>query len=350
MARGKSFRSGCLGTLAVAALLVLGASFFAARKVELTITGENVHALRELDVVDEYIWEVRWSPDGRRVAFVRWEQPVEIRNGRTLRLERVIGEGKKIIHFAFSPDPDVVAFCENGTAVEIRNLRTRDSLRLEASNDQPAMAFSPDGQLLATGGYGDRARVWDVRDGRLRRSLGMGPQLGGLTPVFSPDGSLLAVANRNSDTRIFDISSGNLIRRLHRQSTHTPAFSPDGSLLAVPYVDGKIGLWRVADGKLLALEDAGEEIYRVAWSPDGALLVSAGREADLVFWDPEELSVVHRLRVAEWVISASFRADGRQLLVSGGTQSAGGHRSLRILGVPLLDWLVSKLGRRDGSG
>lgn len=339
----RRLRAGCIGVLAGVALTVVAAALFTAREVAIRIRPETVRALCQQQAVEEDVREVRWSPDGQRVAWVRWEAPVEIRDAGTHRLLGHIGENKKIIHFAFSPDPDVVAFCENTMDVEIHD-STGASIRLETSNHQPRMTFSPDGDLIATGGYGRYAGLWEVRTGRLRASPDMGSIEGGLTPLFSPDGEILAVGNRNSDTRLFDVRTGQLVRALPRRSTQGLAFSPDGSRLAVSYVDGHVGLWSVPTGKMLHLQKAGEEIYRVVWSPDGSLLVSAGRGANLCFWDPESLKVLRSVSAPDWIISVSFRPDGRRLLVAGGSRRPKGARSLRVLEVRALDWLMARLG------
>ena len=115
----------------------------------------------------------------------------------SLKTIETIGEGQKLIHFAFSPDKDVVSYCRNGTTAEILDRRTGRVITLDVGNDQPKMAFSPDGKSLATGGYGTSPRLWSVSDGKLLREFDAGPAVGGLTPVFSPDGRMLAVGNRN---------------------------------------------------------------------------------------------------------------------------------------------------------
>jgi len=134
---------------------------------------------------------------------VGWETPVNIHDGVTLWKLKTIGEGKKIIHFAFSDDDDVVAYCENPGSPVIFNVSSGKSRKLEAGAGQWTMAFSPDGTMLAGGCYFHGARVWDVATGKELQQLNYGSTPGGLTPVFSPDGRFLAVGNRNSITYIF---------------------------------------------------------------------------------------------------------------------------------------------------
>src|SRR5207249_233771 len=118
------------------------------------ITPDNVAGIRELKQIDKDVQRIVWNPDRSQVAFVYWEKPVEILATEGFRKLRTIGDGKKVIGFAFSPRKDTVAFSENGFSVEMLNLRTGESIKLEAGAHQPGVEFSPDGTLLATTGYG----------------------------------------------------------------------------------------------------------------------------------------------------------------------------------------------------
>ncbi len=269
------------------------------------------------------------------MALLGWEKPAEIRDALSLRRTETIGAGEKLIHFAFSADKDVVAYCRNGKTAEILDRRTGRSITLDAKNDQPQMAFSPDGRLLATGGYGTKARLWRVADGELLREFDADPTEGGLTPVFSPDGATLAVGNRNATTTLFDVATGRMRARLPKEQSQGLQFSPDGRMLAVAYVDGTIGLWDAADGRLIRqLKTSAEELYRVEWSPDGRILASAGLKGKITLWDPADLTILREIDGPEWVIGLRFSPDGRNLITAGGGQSgAAGKRSLKVWGI-----------------
>jgi len=308
------------------------------------ISPDNVSQLRKLSEIPcPEIYRMTYSPDRSRAAFVAWEKPVAIREAITLWPVRTIGADRKLIDFAFSPDQRRVAYCENNTKAEILTLSTGERRVLETGDPQPDVVFSPDGKLLATGGYSQGAKLWDVATGKLIREFPMRSGRSGLTPVFSPDGQTLAVGDRNSNTVLFDVATGKRLLVLPNRETQGLAFHPSGQMLAIAYCDGSIRLWKTATGGLLAgTNKVAEEIYALDWSPDGKLLASSGLNGEICLWD-EQLNLRHSITAPEWVISVKFSPDGTRLITAGGDQARSGEQSVTIWGVPPA---VSRLLRR----
>lgn len=299
------------------------------------ITAENLDQLSVVARMPIDVWEIEWSRDGSRAAFLVWGKPAEIREAKTLFRFDSLGIGKAPIHVAFSPDRNVVAYCENSSKVEIQRLDTGKVLTIDTGNAQPAMEFSPDGTILGTGGYGTHAALWDVATGQMLRTLDMGLNAGGLRTVFNKDGKTIAVAHRNSNARLFDVESGKQLCVLSGTMTHQLQFDPSGKWLAVAYVNGDVATFDARTGKLLKRASSGaEELYKVDWSPDGRLLVSAGLHGDIVVWDPDDLSVLRRLAAPEWTISVKFTPDGTRLITAGGARTRNGKREVQVWAVP----------------
>jgi WD40 repeat protein len=301
------------------------------------ITPANVASLAPVATLAKNdIWQIAWSRDRERMAVVGWEKPVEVRDPVSLKLLETIGDKKKIIHFAFSPKEDVVAYSENDqskTAI-VLDRRSGKEIVLDAGGDQPDVVFSPDGSSIVTGGYGSAVKLWSLPEGRFLRQFYVGPEVGGLTPEFSPDGHLLAVGNRNSTTSIFETTTGKLLAVLPKGMSQELQFHPDGHTLAVVYVDGSVALWSIPDGKVLTVRKTqAEELYAVDWSPDGKLLATAGRKAKITIWDPRDLSVIRELAAPEWVVRIKFSPDGLNLCYAGGVGSVGGKRQLGVFGI-----------------
>jgi WD40 repeat protein len=329
----RPFRPLQLSVRAWIALVALVSVVIGVFYTQSRLTPENIGELRKVaSVRHDSAWEIEWSPKRDRMAVVDWEKPVSIWDPTTLEERETIGEGKKIIHFAFSGSEDLVAYCENtSTAVIVDRARNR-TLALAGTNDQPRMAFSPDSKHLATGGYGTFATVWNVSDGSVAFKLVVGPAAGGLTPEYSPDGRWIAVGNRNSTTHIFDAASGKPVAKLARESSQGLRFHPSGHTLAIAYVDGSIALWGIPGGELLhERKTSAEELYDVDWSPDGRLLASSGRLAKITIWDPRNLTVLREIDAPEWVIRIKFRPDGRSLHYVGGGDTNKDPRFVEIL-------------------
>lgn len=146
-----------------------------------------------------------------------------------------------------------------------------------------AVAFSPDGKLLASGCYG-RATIWDLSEGRVGKVLTN--VLGAVNDVrFSPDGKLLAVAggqpSAKGDLRLFETSGWKLHAVLagHDDVVASVAFSPDGKHLASAGFDKTVRVWDLATLKEeLVLTGHSDFVYAVAYSPDGKWLASASKD------------------------------------------------------------------------
>jgi len=117
-----------------------------------------------------------------------------------------------------------------------------------------ALAFSPDGALLATGSYDNTVRLWEVPGGREAAVL-RGHERDVSALAFSPDGTLLATGSDDNTVRLWEVSGGREagVLRGHKKWVSALAFSPDGTLLATGSADGTVRLWAVPKTGPLAL-------------------------------------------------------------------------------------------------
>jgi hypothetical protein len=299
------------------------------------ITLDNAFALETVARVEKDVYRIGWLPHNNEVALLEFGKSVEICSADNLRPVRTIGANRKFVGFDFSRDHDLVALTEQSTRACLLNLSTGREMTLVAKNQQPSVCLSPDGKLLATGGYGTRATLWSVESGKQIRNLDTGQVEGGLTPAFSPDGTLVAVGNRNSTTCLFDVATGRLLHRLPWQSSQELKFDPAGKRLAVTYVDGNLAVWSVESGDLLQRCKArAEELYSLDWSPDGKIIATAGREASVALWKAANLTLLHEIDGPEWIICVRFNPQGTRLIFAGGSRTPIGDRYVEILGVP----------------
>jgi WD40 repeat protein len=197
--------------------------------------------------------------------------------------------------------------------------------------------WGPDGRLLATGGYDDLVRIWDVEAGREVRSL-RGHEDHIVSVAFSPDGKQIASGGYDRSIRVWDVATGRLDRTLrgHVGAVWCVAFSPDGTHLASG--SGRVGsgsvgntyfselkVWDLSTGAATDLTGHTAMVADVAWSPDGTRLASAGmgRDGNVRLWDAATLTCVGTFRGNEEGLSrVAFSPDGRRVAALGFDQLA----------------------------
>lgn len=172
---------------------------------------------------------------------------------------------------AFSADGEMLASGGMDGVVRVGHLASKKLVcQLQHPAPVRALGFSPDDELIATISWenDDQPRsvsLWRVAGGEQMQTL---PCKKEKNLSFSPDGALLAV-----EGKIFEIETG---RTLYNFGERQVAFSPDGSLAASCHHNfPTIGLWEMSSGqKLVSLSGHEDPVWQVAFSPDGLRLAS----------------------------------------------------------------------------
>ena len=184
-----------------------------------------------------------------------------------------------------------------------------------------SVAFSADGERLLSGGADQMIKLWDVKTGDCFQTLA-GHSNWVMSVVFSPDGKLLASASADRTIRLWDASTGKCLRTLegHKHGVWSVTFSPDGKTLASASADRTIKLWDASTGDCLrtdclrTLEGHEHGVWSVAFSPDGKTLASGSADQTVRLWSVESgdcqqvLSGHHN-----WVWMVAFSPDGKTL-------------------------------------
>jgi len=179
------------------------------------------------------------------------------------------------------------------------------------------LAFSPDGQLLATGDTDCNIRLWSVKTGQLL-VICSGHTHWVRSVAFSPDGQIIASGSADQTVRLWDANTGELIRvhTDHTNEVHCVAFSPDGRFVASGSSDCTIRLWDVLGGKCYkTLTGHTDWVRCVAFSPDGRILGSGAADHTVRLWDTQTGECLHIcIGHADWVRSVTFSHNGKRLI------------------------------------
>ncbi|MEL6374229.1 MAG: protein kinase [Pseudomonadota bacterium] len=155
------------------------------------------------------------------------------------------------------------------------------------TNAAQAVAFSPRGPYLASGGADRAVKLWNTATLSLVRTYRRMPDF--VTALsFTPDGKRIAAATLKGDVRLLSARSSRTRATLrgHRGKVGAMAFSPDGSLLASAGADGTVRLWDVRRGRVRrAIGGHAAGARAVAFGPRGRVLVTGDGEGTLRVWD-----------------------------------------------------------------
>jgi len=303
------------------------------------------------------ISSVAWSRDGSLYAASRTSGTVDV-GDPTLSSGQERSLGDFVLALAFAPGGDRVAAACGSGAVAVFEVKGTGIARLIGhSRNACAVAFSPDGRWLASGGATGEVKLWrngasrhEVRlaagrtrlwsaacsaDGRRiaattergelilwgwpggRRHPPVKVHTGAATStVFHPSKPVVYSAGVDGKVVAHDLRAGRRSRIAtgHSDAVMALAVSPDGKLLASGGLDGRVCVISCAGGKLLRKLNAGAAVRSLAFGPGGELLAAGTHDGGIVTWKSAGWKPGRKLRAgAKAVMSLCFRPGSAEL-------------------------------------
>jgi WD40 repeat protein len=237
-----------------------------------------------------------FSPDGRTLAAVTSSGMATLWDveSRSLR-QGPFRVGSSAVGVSFSADGTTLATA-SPDGVKLSDVATGAVLRGVGGNSADDVAFSPTGPLVAfvgSAGEGGNAEIWDVGHRSLVATLQSNADApyragGAAALAFSPDGQMLATAGDEPLVHVWDVNTGKLIREFEQNvgGVLTLEFSSDGQSLAISGLDPVASLWDVATGTQIGPRlPAGSRSMMLDQSPDGHDLLTTAANGQGVVWD-----------------------------------------------------------------
>jgi WD40 repeat protein len=242
---------------------------------------------------------------------------------------------------AYSPDGKFIATGGTDDTARVWDAATGAQMLVLRGDNGPvdSVSFSPDGRVLATASEDGTARIWNVTPEGSRDWFTIDAHHGGVESVeYSGDGrELLTTGFRDGRGKLWNARTGRLLKTYKRPAqpgaglipagfrsrAAIGATSPDGNLTAEVSLSGTAALYDANGQTVLKLGTAHGGVQAVVFDPEGRRLATGYRDGTVVVWDVASRRSLQTLAAHKGTVDAvAFSPDGRVLATAGEDSTA----------------------------
>ncbi|BAY91236.1 WD-40 repeat-containing protein [Microchaete diplosiphon NIES-3275] len=267
---------------------------------------------------DNAITSLVFSADGKTITTATKNNTVKIWDLQGKELAKTsLADNPKETSLVFSPDGKTIAMVTKDNTIKLWDLQDKElaktlvanqlttqesqiqdnifTIRNINPNQQPkplfkhksgitTLAFSADGQTIATGSEDNTVILWDLNGNQLQTFKGHEGDITSL--AFSPDGNILVSASKDNNIILWNLG-GRILQTWtgHQAGVTSLAFSPDGKNIASASKDNTVKLWDLGGKLLRTFNEHKYAVTSVAFSADGNTIASASEDNTVKLWD-----------------------------------------------------------------
>ena len=209
------------------------------------------------------------------------------------------GHLSSISSIAFSPDGQTLASGSADRTIKIWNLNSRVPRYTLSGHSSliDAVAISSDGKILASGSWDYTIKIWNLETGELIQTLC--EHSGWIKSLaITPDGQSLASSSADRTIKLWNLATASVQTTLsgHSSAVHSVVISPDGQMLASGSADKTIKIWNLSSGEVkLTLEGHSDAVNSLTFTPSSQILISGSTDKTIKLWNLVSGELLHTL-------------------------------------------------------
>lgn len=223
-----------------------------------------------------------------------------------------------ITSVAFAPDGNSIASGGYDKSIRIWNVYSGELIqKIETDNAINSISYMPNNRQIITGTRGNIAQLWNIESSK--EECRFEGHIGAITSVVvSRNGQNLLTASEDGTVRLWNVSTGKELRhfRVTQLRANQAIFSPSEKSIASVGNDDHVKLWELSSGKELRAFTKGFTVNCVDFSLDGQYLLIGSEDRTARILDANSLKEIHKLAHSASVWAVKFSPDN-SLIITG---------------------------------